>query len=138
MKKQWGTVLAIILVLLIALFAVLNVADVPVNFGFALVTWPLIMVILGSLFIGALITVLIATSTAYRTKKKIKNYEYDLSNAEETKQQELKQVREEYEHKITEKDEKIIEQANKIDSLEKELVERMTSTTPTTPTPPTS
>ncbi|WP_192988353.1 LapA family protein [Carnobacterium mobile] len=138
MKKQWGTVLAIILVLLIALFAVLNVADVPVNFGFALVTWPLIMVILGSLFIGALITVLIATSTAYRTKKKIKNYESDLSNAEETKQQELKQVREEYEHKITEKDEKIIEQANKIDSLEKELVERMTSTTPTTPTPPTS
>lgn len=138
MKKQWGTVLAIILVLLIALFAVLNVADVPVNFGFALVTWPLIMVILVSLFIGALITVLIATSTAYRTKKKIKNYESDLSNAEETKQQELKQVREEYEHKITEKDEKIIEQANKIDSLEKELVERMTSTTPTTPTPPTS
>lgn len=134
MKKQWGTVLAIILVLLIALFAVLNVADVPVNFGFALVTWPLIMVILGSLFIGALITVLIATSTAYRTKKKIKNYESDLSNAEETKQQELKQVREEYEHKITEKDEKIIEQANKIDSLEKELVERMTSTTPTPPT----
>lgn len=134
MKKQWGTVLAIILVLLIALFAVLNVADVPVNFGFALVTWPLIMVILGSLFIGALITVLIATSTAFRTKKKIKNYESDLSNAEETKQQELKQVREEYEHKITEKDEKIIEQANKIDSLEKELVERMTSTTPTPPT----
>ncbi|MGX7395318.1 LapA family protein [Carnobacterium mobile] len=134
MKKQWGTVLAIILVLLIALFAVLNVADVPVNFGFALVTWPLIMVILGSLFIGALITVLIATSTAYRTKKKIKNYESDLSNAEETKQQELKQVREEYEHKITEKDEKIIEQANKIDSLEKELVERMTSKTPTPPT----
>ena len=134
MKKQWGTVLAIILVLLIALFAVLNVADVPVNFGFALVTWPLIMVILGSLFIGALITVLIATSTAFRTKKKIKNYESDLSNAEETKQQEMKQVREEYEHKITEKDEKIIEQANKIDSLEKELVERMTSTTPTPPT----
>lgn len=134
MKKQWGTVLAIILVLLIALFAVLNVADVPVNFGFALVTWPLIMVILGSLFIGALITVLIATSTAFRTKKKIKNYESDLSNAEETKQQELKQVREEYEHKITEKDEKIIEQANKIDSLEKELVERMTSKTPTPPT----
>ncbi|WP_313468118.1 lipopolysaccharide assembly protein LapA domain-containing protein [Carnobacterium sp.] len=134
MKKQWGTVLAIILVLLIALFAVLNVADVPVNFGFALVTWPLIMVILGSLFIGALITVLIATSTAFRTKKKIKNYESDLSNAEETKQQELKQVREEYEHKITEKDEKIIEQANKIDSLEKELVERMTATTPTPPT----
>lgn len=134
MKKQWGTVLAIILVLLIALFAVLNVADVPVNFGFALVTWPLIMVILGSLFIGALITVLIATSTAFRTKKKIKNYESDLSKAEETKQQELKQVREEYEHKITEKDEKIIEQANKIDSLEKELVERMTATPPTPPT----
>lgn len=126
MKKQWGIVVAIILVLMIALFAVMNVEVVPVNFGFTMVSWPLIMVILGSLFIGALITVLIATNSAFKTKKQIKNYETELSKANQTKQSEIDNVRMEYEQKLNDQDAKIIEQENKINSLEKELIDRMT------------
>ncbi|ALV21128.1 MAG: lipopolysaccharide assembly protein LapA domain-containing protein [Carnobacterium sp.] len=130
MKKQWGIVVAIILVLMIALFAVVNVEAVPVNFGFTMVSWPLIMVILGSLFIGALITVLIATNSAFKTKKQIKNYKDELSKIDQTKQNELDNVRMEYEQKLNDQDAKIIEQENKINSLEKELIDRMTHATP--------
>ncbi|WP_085560043.1 LapA family protein [Carnobacterium iners] len=126
MKKQWATILAIILILLISLFAVMNVDVVPVNFGFTLVSWPLIMIILGSLFIGALVTVLIATSTAFKTKKQIKNYETELSKANEIKQTELEQQRVEYEQELSQKDEELTNKTNKINSLEKELIDRMT------------
>ncbi|MCA9766620.1 MAG: LapA family protein [Carnobacterium sp.] len=126
MKKQWATILAIILILLISLFAVMNVDVVPVNFGFALVSWPLIMIILGSLFIGALVTVLIATSTAFKTKKQMKQYETDLSKADEIKQKELEQQRIEYEQELSQKEEELLNKTNKINSLEKELIDRMT------------
>lgn len=129
MKKQWATILAIILILLISLFAVMNVEVVPVNFGFTLVSWPLIMIILGSLFIGALVTVLIATSTAFKTKKQMKHYEVELSNAEEIKQKELEQQKMKYEEKIAQKNEEIEIKITKINSLEKELIDRMTHTT---------
>lgn len=69
MKKQWGTIVALILIVIVAFFAVLNVESVPVSFGFTEVAWPLIMIILGSLFIGALTTVLISVSTTYKNKK---------------------------------------------------------------------
>lgn len=126
MKKQWATILAIILILLISLFAVMNVDVVPVNFGFALVSWPLIMIILGSLFIGALVTVLIATSTAFKTKKQMKQYETDLSKADEIKQKELEQQKIEYEQELSQKEEELLNKTNKINSLEKELIDRMT------------
>ncbi|MGB6179328.1 LapA family protein [Carnobacterium sp.] len=129
MKKQWATILAIILILLISLFAVMNVEVVPVNFGFTLVSWPLIMIILGSLFIGALVTVLIATSTAFKTKKQMKHYEVEISNAEEIKQKELEQQKMKYEEKIAQKNEEIEIKITKINSLEKELIDRMTHTT---------
>lgn len=126
MKKQWATILAIILILLISLFAVMNVDVVPVNFGFTLVSWPLIMIILGSVFIGALVTVLIATSTAFKTKKQIKSYENELSKANELKQKELEEQRIGYEQEITQKNEDIASKKAKINSLEKELIDRMT------------
>lgn len=129
MKKQWATILAIILILLISLFAVMNVDVVPVNFGFTLVSWPLIMIILGSLFIGALVTVLIATNTAFKTKKQIKNYESKLSKADDLKQKELEEQRINYEQELAQKNEEIVSKTTKINSLEKELIDRMTHRT---------
>lgn len=131
MKKQWGTIVALILIVIVALFAVLNVESVPVSFGFAEVTWPLIMIILGSLFIGALTTVLISTSTTYRSKKELKNSKKELVNAENKKEEAVARVRAEYEDKLTQKDFIISEKTNKISSLERELVNRMTQSTVT-------
>lgn len=129
MKRQWGTILAIILIAVVAFFAVINVDSVPVNFGFGVVAWPLIMIILGSLLVGALATVLISMGTTYKNKKELKNTKKELENAENKKEEALAQIRTEYDEKLTQKDLIIREQTDKISSLEKELVNRMTQST---------
>lgn len=128
MRKQLSIIIAIILILLVALFAVANVENVPVNFGFAQASWPLIMVILGSLFIGALVTVLVSTSTTFKTRKQLKTYEKDITEADQSKEEELSHLRSEYEEKLEQKEARLREQEAKISSLEKELVDRMTHT----------
>ncbi len=129
MKKQWGTIAAIILIVIVAFFAVINVDSVPVNFGFTVVTWPLIMIILGSLLIGALATVLMSVGTTYKNKKDLKQGKKELEAAEKRKEEALAQTRAEYDEKLTQKELVINEQTDKINSLEKELISRMTQTT---------
>lgn len=129
MKRQWGTILAIILIAVVAFFAVINVDTVPVNFGFGVVAWPLIMIILGSLLVGALATVLISMGTTYKNKKELKNAKKELENAENKKEEALVQIRTEYDEKLTQKDLIIREKTDKISSLERELVNRMTQPT---------
>lgn len=55
MKGQTGLILGLIIVLIIAVFAVINVDPVTVDFGFGEAEWPLVLVILGSVLMGGLI-----------------------------------------------------------------------------------
>ncbi len=50
MKKQSGVIIGFLLVLVIVLFAVLNNKNVPVSFGVASFSAPLILVIIGSAY----------------------------------------------------------------------------------------
>jgi len=52
MKRQWSLILAIIFALIIAIFAVINVEAVEVNYLIGKAEWPLILIILGSVFMG--------------------------------------------------------------------------------------
>lgn len=61
MKNQWRLVSALVIVLVIVVFAILNVEPVRVNFGIAAVHWPLILVIVITLILGVVIAVLMAT-----------------------------------------------------------------------------
>ncbi|WP_206215464.1 MULTISPECIES: lipopolysaccharide assembly protein LapA domain-containing protein [unclassified Enterococcus] len=72
-KKQSNVIVGFLLVLVIVLFAVLNNKNVPVSFGFASFSAPLILVIIGSALIGALIVFLTAWTTLWQQKKQIKN-----------------------------------------------------------------
>ena len=45
MKNQWRLVVGIILILLIVIFAILNIEVVPINFGFTQLNSPLIIII---------------------------------------------------------------------------------------------
>lgn len=56
MKAQSYAILSIILVIIIAVFAVINVSSVEVNYFFWKVESPLILVILFSVLMGGLIT----------------------------------------------------------------------------------
>lgn len=55
MKRQWSLVVAIIFALIIALFAVINVEPVQVDYLFGTSEWPLILIILGSVLMGGFI-----------------------------------------------------------------------------------
>lgn len=60
MKNQWRLVLGLLLVLVIAIFAVMNGNSVPIHFGVTTVRWPMILILIVSLLFGALITVLVS------------------------------------------------------------------------------
>ncbi|QMU07492.1 LapA family protein [Levilactobacillus suantsaii] len=66
MKNQWRIIATILLVIVVAVFAILNVESVPVSFGFATVHWPLILLLLVSILIGAVLMILFSTITAFR------------------------------------------------------------------------
>jgi len=66
MKNQWRIVLTILLVIVVAVFAILNVESVPVSFGFTTVHWPLILILLVSILIGAVLMILFSTITVFQ------------------------------------------------------------------------
>ncbi len=86
MKKQVATILGIVLVILIAIFALINLETVQVSFGFASVKMPLILLMLVCLLFGALIIFLFSTTANVQ-----KNREYrKLQSQSNQKQSELK------------------------------------------------
>lgn len=56
MKIQWTLVVGLIFAIIIAIFATVNVEKVPVDYVFGEAYWPLILVILGSVLIGFIIS----------------------------------------------------------------------------------
>jgi len=70
MRVQWTLIFALIFAFIIALFAVVNVASVPVNFIFIKKEIPLILVVLGSTVIGGLIIGLFGIIRQYRLQHK--------------------------------------------------------------------
>ncbi|KRM72580.1 LapA family protein [Lacticaseibacillus brantae] len=72
MKNQQRLIIGLVLSLVLVVFAILNGQAVEVNFFGAKASWPLILVIVGSVILGALITFLVSTSTASQMKKQIK------------------------------------------------------------------
>lgn len=101
MKKQWSIILAIILLILISLFAMVNMSVVPVEFGFAVYEWPLILVILGSLLMGALVTTLLSTASMITTRKEKKVAENRIVELENNSSAKEQKIKDDYEKKIS-------------------------------------
>lgn len=60
MKNQWRLVSALVIALVVIIFAILNVEPVRINFGVTAVHWPLILVIVITLILGVVTAVLMA------------------------------------------------------------------------------
>ena len=114
MKNQWKLVLSLILVLLVAILAVLNVDPVPVNLGFHVVELPLIILILGTLLVGVIITAVFSTFKLYQERREIQKLDNELSEIESKHQKELTES-------ISAKDQEIDELNHKIASYEREV-----------------
>ncbi|MBN8208427.1 DUF1049 domain-containing protein [Bacillus sp. NTK071] len=72
MKGQWGLVIALVFALIIAVFSVVNVDPVQVNYVFGTSDWPLVLVILGSVLMGAILVLGFGMVKYYRLKKELK------------------------------------------------------------------
>ncbi|EOL44396.1 LapA family protein [Enterococcus caccae] len=106
MKNQWRVVIGLVLVLIVVIFAVLNNQTVPVSFGFAKISGPLILIILGSAIVGALIGLLTSTTTMWKQKKQVKELKKDIeaykNDADKVTQEEVEKVKRAYENQLTE------------------------------------
>ncbi|OIU70693.1 LapA family protein [Rossellomorea aquimaris] len=72
MKFQWTLLLGIIFALIVAVFAVINVDPVTVNYLFGQAEWPLILVILGSVLMGGIIIGSVGLFRLYVVQRKLK------------------------------------------------------------------
>lgn len=103
MKSQWQIILGFVLTLLIVLFAVMNNMDVPINFGFSQLSAPLIIIIIGSAFLGAIVIALVATSTIWHQRKEIKSLKKQLGELEQSLDQKVADKRQELEREYNNK-----------------------------------
>ncbi|MGE6629107.1 LapA family protein [Bacillus sp. NPDC077027] len=72
MNKQWTIILAFIFVLIVSVFAVINVAPVQVDYLFGKAEWPLILVIIGSVLMGGLIVAFAGIFQIFKLKREVK------------------------------------------------------------------
>lgn len=91
------------------------------------VEWPLIMVILGSLFVGAIAAVLVSTGSSIQLKKQVKQQGKELTTFDQKVAERTESLKAEYENKLAEKEIALAENKKKIDSLEQELVTKLTT-----------
>ncbi len=78
--KQSRFVIGLIITLIVVIFAVLNVNPVTVSFGFTRVKLPLIILIIVSLLLGAIITMLLASTGNKKDNKLNHHAQKQISN----------------------------------------------------------
>lgn len=79
MKNQQRFVIGLVLTLLVVIFALMNSQSVTVNFFGAHLQWPLIVLIVVSLLIGAGITLLLSASSISAARKTSKRLQTELN-----------------------------------------------------------
>lgn len=75
MRIQWSMIFGLIFALIVAIFAVINVDSVTVNYLFGEGQWPLILVILISVLFGGLIIGSAGFIRIYTLQRKVKQLE---------------------------------------------------------------
>jgi lipopolysaccharide assembly protein A len=77
MKGQWSLILAFLFAIIVALFAVINVEPVEVDYLFGTADWPLILIILGSVLMGGIIVASAGIFRLFVLQRKVKGLEKD-------------------------------------------------------------
>lgn len=80
MKGQWGLIVGFFVALIIAIFAVINMEVVAVNYMFGTAEWPLVIVIISSVLMGSILVGGVGIYTIYNLKSDLKKLK--LENAE--------------------------------------------------------
>ncbi|PZD97744.1 DUF1049 domain-containing protein [Paenibacillus sambharensis] len=80
MRVQWTIIAALLFALITAIFAVINIEPVEVNFWFTRTSLPLILVILISTLLGGLTVGLFGIIRQYRLQRRIRLLEQELQS----------------------------------------------------------
>ncbi|MCQ6560291.1 LapA family protein [Paenibacillus mendelii] len=80
MKTQWTIIAALLFALITAIFAVINVEAVQVNFLFTETKSPLILVILVSTLLGGLTVGLFGIVRQYKLQRRIRELDHKLAS----------------------------------------------------------
>ncbi|MBT2636394.1 MULTISPECIES: lipopolysaccharide assembly protein LapA domain-containing protein [unclassified Bacillus (in: firmicutes)] len=83
MKFQWTLLLGLAFALIVAVFAVINVDPVTVNYLFGESKWPLILVILGSVLMGGIIVGSVGLFRMFVLQREVKSLRKKNSSLEE-------------------------------------------------------
>lgn len=86
MKRQLKLIGAVILALIVVIFAMANFQQVTVNFLFGTVRLPLVVIIVGALLIGMIITFMGAVPTILRLKTQNKRMSKKQASAKHSQQ----------------------------------------------------
>lgn len=77
MKGQWGLIVGLIVALLITIFAVINMELVTVNYFFGIGQWPLVLVIISSVLMGAILLGGVGLYQFYKLKTQLKKVQIE-------------------------------------------------------------
>ncbi|MFS0863770.1 LapA family protein [Fredinandcohnia sp. 179-A 10B2 NHS] len=89
MKAQWNLILGLLFALIVAIFAVVNVDSVRVNYVFGYTEIPLILIIFGSALLGGLVVGMFGIFRQYSLQRRIKKLEKDLVDVEKSQTEPL-------------------------------------------------
>ncbi|MEK8126372.1 lipopolysaccharide assembly protein LapA domain-containing protein [Paenibacillus filicis] len=88
MKAQWMLIVTLIFALITAIFAVINVEPVRVNFMFTQTDIPLILVVLGSTLLGGLIAAFLGLIQQFKLKRVVRQLEKRIAELEQERKSE--------------------------------------------------
>ncbi len=77
MKGQWGLIVGLIVALIITIFAVINMELVTVNYFFGTGNWPLVLVIISSVLMGAILVGGVGLYQYYKLKAQLYKLQHE-------------------------------------------------------------
>ncbi|OIJ16592.1 hypothetical protein BKP37_04985 [Anaerobacillus alkalilacustris] len=77
MKGQWGLIVGFIVALLIAIFSVINMTPVTVNYVLGTAQWPLVIVIISSVLMGGILVGGVGLYGVYKLKNQLRKIQVE-------------------------------------------------------------
>ncbi|QOY36314.1 LapA family protein [Anaerobacillus isosaccharinicus] len=77
MRGQWGLIIGLVVALLITIFAVINMDAVTVNYMFGTAQWPLVIVIISSVLMGAILVGGVGIYQFYKLSSQLKKLQLE-------------------------------------------------------------
>ncbi|MGO3732721.1 MAG: LapA family protein [Vagococcus sp.] len=122
MKNTSKLFFVLILSFIVVLFSVINAQQIEVNFVFAKVSLPLVVIIIGAVLIGALIVFTVMTGSIWKKNKELKQIKNEL---QETKLHINERVEGELDTQVGSLEERLKEKELELSDLRHQMVNQM-------------